>query len=157
MTHSSVGWKIDWLTSLLDKLRNCWPSWLKQATRHTPAPELRVRESVPPLCPSLHGLVLCYVGTKAVSCRLPTVATCVRSQVKSCGICGGQIDTGAGFLRVLRFSLPLIPHSYHISSGLCNRANSGRRAKWKPQEIKYKLHRYQDTFTWHANWFWGPG
>jgi hypothetical protein len=33
----------------------------------------------------------------------------VRARVRSCGICGGQSDTGAGFLRVLRFPLPLIP------------------------------------------------
>jgi hypothetical protein len=36
--------------------------------------------------------------------------------IRSCGICGGQSGTGAGFLRVLRFPLPAIippnfPHS----------------------------------------------
>jgi hypothetical protein len=34
--------------------------------------------------------------------------TPVRSQVRSCGICGGHSGTGADFLRVLRFSLPII-------------------------------------------------
>jgi hypothetical protein len=29
------------------------------------------------------------------------------ARVSSCGICGGQIGTGAGFLRVLRFLLPI--------------------------------------------------
>jgi hypothetical protein len=40
----------------------------------------------------------------------------------SCGIYGGQSGTGSGFLRVLRFLLPiLIPSTlhtnYHVSSG----------------------------------------
>jgi hypothetical protein len=39
----------------------------------------------------------------------------------SCGLCGGQSGTGAGFLQVLPFPLPLIPptvpHSPHPSSG----------------------------------------
>jgi hypothetical protein len=44
---------------------------------------------------------------QAVSRRLPTAAARVRAQVTSCGICGGQSGTGAGFLRVLQFSLPI--------------------------------------------------
>jgi hypothetical protein len=37
----------------------------------------------------------------------------------SCGICGGLSDTGADFLRLLRFPLPILippttPHSYTI-------------------------------------------
>jgi hypothetical protein len=40
---------------------------------------------------------------QAVSRRLPTAAARVRARVRSCGICGGQNDTGAGFLRILRF------------------------------------------------------
>jgi hypothetical protein len=45
----------------------------------------------------------------------------VRSQVRSCEICGGQSGAEAGFLRVLKFPLPaLIPptaHMHHLSSG----------------------------------------
>jgi hypothetical protein len=48
------------------------------------------------------------------SLRLPIAAARVRARARSCGICG-QSGTGAGFLRVLRFPLPIIasiaPHS----------------------------------------------
>jgi hypothetical protein len=43
---------------------------------------------------------------QAVSRWLPTAAARVQSQVKSCGICGGQ--SGPGFLRVLWFPLPIL-------------------------------------------------
>jgi hypothetical protein len=45
---------------------------------------------------------------QAVRRRLPNAAARVRVQV-ACGVCGGQSGTGAGFLRVLRFPLPIIP------------------------------------------------
>jgi hypothetical protein len=44
---------------------------------------------------------------QAVSRWLPTAAARVRAWVWSCGICGGQSGAGAGFLRVLRFPLPI--------------------------------------------------
>jgi hypothetical protein len=44
---------------------------------------------------------------KAVSSRPPTVAVRVWARVRSCGICCGQSGIGAGFLRVLRFPLPI--------------------------------------------------
>jgi hypothetical protein len=44
---------------------------------------------------------------RAVSRWLTTAAARVRARVRSCGICSGQSGTGAGFLRVLRFPLPI--------------------------------------------------
>jgi hypothetical protein len=45
---------------------------------------------------------------QAVSRWLPTSAARVRVRA-ACGVCGGQSGIGAGFLRVLRFPLPIIP------------------------------------------------
>jgi hypothetical protein len=45
---------------------------------------------------------------QAVSRWLPTAVARVRVRA-ACGVCGGQSGTGAGFLRVLRFPLPIIP------------------------------------------------
>jgi hypothetical protein len=95
---------------------------------------------------------------QAVSRWLPTSAARVRSQVRSCGICGGQSSNGAGFLRVVRFPLPiLIPPNAPYSSiirGWYNRPISGRRSKWNqshptPRNVKNKasgpflLHNYR--------------
>jgi hypothetical protein len=48
-----------------------------------------------------------FVIAQTVSCWLPTAEARVRSRVWSSGICGGQSRAGAGFLRVLRFPLPI--------------------------------------------------
>jgi hypothetical protein len=71
---------------------------------------------------------------RAVSRRLPTAAAWVRTQVRSCEVCGTQSGTRAGFLPIHQFPLPiLIPptalHSSSISRGWYNRPNSGRRTK----------------------------
>jgi hypothetical protein len=69
--------------------------------------------------------VTAYSGhaiAQAVSRRLPTAAARDRSQVTSCGICGGQSGTGAGFLRVFgypsQFSFHRLLYTHrHLSSG----------------------------------------
>jgi hypothetical protein len=54
---------------------------------------------------------------QAVSRWLPTAAGRVQSRIWSSGICGGQSGAGAGFLRVLRFPLPIfIPPKISPSS-----------------------------------------
>jgi hypothetical protein len=64
---------------------------------------------------------------QAVSRWFPTAAARIRARVWSCGICGGQSGAGAGFLRVLRFPLPIfippiVPQSpSSIIWGLYNR------------------------------------
>jgi hypothetical protein len=72
---------------------------------------------------------------QAVSLPLPTAATRVQDHVRPCGFCGGQSGTGAGFLRVFRFTLPILippnaPHSSYIIRGWYNRPLSGRSTKW---------------------------
>jgi hypothetical protein len=62
------------------------------------------------ICPEKLGFPLGRAIAQAVIRWLPTVADRVRARVRSCEICGGQSGAGAGFLQVLRFSLPkLIP------------------------------------------------
>jgi hypothetical protein len=58
----------------------------------------------------------------------------VRTQVRSCEVCGGQSGTKADFLLVLQFhllilNLPTAPHSSSIIRGWYNEQNSGRRTK----------------------------
>jgi hypothetical protein len=52
---------------------------------------------------------------QAVSHWLPTAAVRVRVRA-ACGVCGAQSDTGAGFLRVLLFPLPIIIPPVYPSS-----------------------------------------
>jgi hypothetical protein len=72
---------------------------------------------------------------QVVSRWLPTRAARIRTQVRSCGICGGQSGTGVGLLRVLRFTLPILipptaPHSSSIIRGWYSRPMSGRPNMW---------------------------
>jgi hypothetical protein len=70
-----------------------------------------------------------------LSRRLLTVAAHVGAQGRSCGICGGQRGTAAGFLQVLQFPLPIIipliaPQSPSpIIRGWYNSPNRGHSVK----------------------------
>jgi hypothetical protein len=80
-----------------------------------------------------------------VSHRLCTAAARIQGRVRSCGICGGQSGTGAGFLRVLRFPLELALHRLlhnhrHLSSGAGTiRQPVARSAKWTQSHPMRKI------------------
>jgi hypothetical protein len=73
------------------------------------------------------------------------------SPVWSCGICGGRSGAGAGFLRVLRFPLPIFippiapqsPSSIHLSSGACTIGQ-----KW-PQYLVDLVPPHQEKWVQH--------
>jgi hypothetical protein len=80
---------------------------------------------------------------QAVRRWLPTAAARVRVRA-ACGVCGGQRGTGAGFLRVRRFPLPIIQPIYVIiiTRGWHKRPISGRSAEWTQLDStppKYQL------------------
>jgi hypothetical protein len=87
----------------------------------------------------------CRAIAQAVSRRFPTAAARVLVRVRSCGICDGQSGTGEGFLRVLRFSLPIrIPpvapqSSSSIIWGWYSRPNSGRSTKLTQSHTMRKI------------------
>jgi hypothetical protein len=56
---------------------------------------------------SLLSLVFGRAVAQAVRHWLPTAVVRVRVRA-ACWVCGGQSGTGAGFLRVLQFPLPII-------------------------------------------------
>jgi hypothetical protein len=90
---------------------------------------------------SYHVLLKGRAIAQAVSLWLPIAAAWFRARVWSCGICGGRSRAGAGFLRVLRFPLPIFipPISQQSPSsiiwGSYNRPNSDRRTKWTQSHL----------------------
>jgi hypothetical protein len=73
-------------------------------------------------------------SSQAVSRWLATAAARVRARVWSNGICGGESGAGTGFLRVLRFPLPIFippnsPFSQSPGASTIGQLN-GRRAEW---------------------------
>jgi hypothetical protein len=94
----------------------------------------------------MEGSKRCLGGAIAqvVSRRLPTSAARIRSQVKSCGIHGGQSGTAVGILRVLQFPLTIfIPPNASYSTviwGFYGRPISDRCTKWtQSHPIKQNL------------------
>jgi hypothetical protein len=97
---------------------------------------------------------------QAVSRWLPTAAAWVRVRA-TCGICGGQSGTGACFLRVLRFPLPIIspisPSSYSPGAGtiglLVAAVPSG--PNWTPPPL-YTLQKAKSVYNhhWRNSGFW---
>jgi hypothetical protein len=80
----------------------------------------------------LRNIVVCkgQLGravAQAVSRWFPTAAARVRIRA-ACGLCGGQSGTRVGFLRVLRFPLPII-FIIIITRGWHNRPIGGRSAE----------------------------
>jgi hypothetical protein len=112
---------------------------------------------------------------QAVSRQLHTAAAQLRAQVSSHEICE-QSGTGAHFLRVLRFPLPILipptaPHSSSIIRVRYSRPNSGSSTKWTRSQPtptnKQKLtqalsYRLPLSFLgqiiwdfWWTKWHWG--
>jgi hypothetical protein len=107
---------------------------------------------------------------QASSCRLPTEAALVRSQVMSCGTSDGLSDNGVAILEVFRFPLPILIPPTALESSLSsflsiiwdwyNRPNSGRRTKWTqfhPTPKKFKKIYITLKFVMLAAMFALPG
>jgi hypothetical protein len=105
---------------------------------------------------------------QAVSRRLPTMTALVRAQVRT-RICGGQSDSGARFLRVLRFPQPVLipptdPHSSSLVRCWYNRHISGRHTRWtqfhpppkklKKRECDIPILPMHVTAVTHLRWLW---
>jgi hypothetical protein len=82
----------------------------------------------------------------AVNRRLSTVADQVRALVRSCGICGGQTGSGAGFLWVLQFPLPLI---IIIIRGWYKRTKGDQCGKWIQSPPTTRKKKSLSFFTYH--------
>jgi hypothetical protein len=96
---------------------------------------------------TVHTYDECPAIAQTDSRLLPTAAAPVRFQVRSCGICGGQSGTGAGFLRVIRF---------HLSSGATTIGQivadiPSRLSLTLPQEKKKEKRSYDERYeSWDS-------
>jgi hypothetical protein len=77
--------------------------------------------------------------SQTVSHRLPTAGAGGRTQVRSCGICGAQSDSAAGFGRVRPFPppihiLPTSPHSLITLSSILHSLGAESVLKEASQE-----------------------
>jgi hypothetical protein len=117
----------------------CWPLSATLSRTAFGLPSSHRRGTSPPTTLAVHGESLEFCGlswylnvSKIIQCfmrftawttakihisvfcvmmprRLPTAEPRVRSQIRSCGIYGGESGNDAGFLRIFRFPLVLIP------------------------------------------------
>jgi hypothetical protein len=94
-----------------------------------------------------------------VSHWLPTAMAWVQARVWYCGICGGQSGSGAGFLRVHWFPLPIfipavrtqLPSS--VIWGWYNRPVVGCSSKWtQSHPTKNNKNKINDTDEMCSNW-----
>jgi hypothetical protein len=97
--------------------------------------------------------------------RFLAAAARVQAQVRSSGICGVKWNWG-GFLRVLRFPLPILisltaPNSSSFIRGWYNRPVSGRRTEWTQSHRTQRNVRSEDFAAvvvksflgYNAEWF----
>lgn len=113
-------WKYKHLTMHLSEKNppNLLPLFLDRSRTRKPCTMIKTIFSLKPNWISLFsswkesgtiwGLLTFRAIALAVSHRLPTAMTRVRSHFRTCWICGGQSGNSAGFLQLLRFYLPII-------------------------------------------------
>jgi hypothetical protein len=94
---------------------------------------------------------------QAVSRWLPTVAARVRAWVWSSDICLGQIGAGAGFLRVLRFTLPIFipPNSPPSqSAGVCTISRKWPMCRADPLWTPSPLCEFKKNYVCNRVMYW---
>jgi hypothetical protein len=74
-----------------------------------------------------------------VSRRLPTAAARVRTEIRTCGTCGGQSGTGIGFLRVLQFPLLILLHIHHQVDSVSPHSKKQKKKKRLLRNISFTL------------------
>jgi hypothetical protein len=100
----------------------------------------------------LNKIVTWYMALP-VSHQLPNIEALVQSQGRSCGICGGQSDTGAGFLRQFSFHQLLYIH-LSFGAGAIGRLVTDS-TKWTqsqphPTKLKKKKKWGEASFSLHS-------
>jgi hypothetical protein len=107
----------------------------------------------------------CECSTKAMPqlrwlfAALPTASAWIRSQVRLCGLCCGRNGTGAGFLWVLRFPLPvIIPENAGRRGSLVAQCTkqvgsvSPHPMNYNLEEILLNYVRSEETVAWYIRY-----